>query len=193
MRLNSRTDIGMIGPCAICEDEQKAIHRSLVNIQPLGWENQLSTDLFLNYGIGLEKGIVNKKYFETILNSYARLGTAYNDVSLGIMVRGGFMAGYFKQLGIIKNAVTNKLQLYAFAKGKVRAVAYNAPMQGGMMSPNIHALPYSSVKPLVLQGTYGIVFAYKRISAEYTKVYQSTEFLNGRDHGWGHCNITFCF
>jgi lipid A 3-O-deacylase len=57
MALNTQLDLGVIGPCARCEDEQKAIHRSLVNIQPLGWENQIKTDYIINYNIKLEKGI----------------------------------------------------------------------------------------------------------------------------------------
>ena len=48
-RLISEIDLGAIGPCAVCEEEQKGIHRSLLNIQPLGWEFQISNDVLLNY------------------------------------------------------------------------------------------------------------------------------------------------
>jgi len=39
-RLSSEIDIGGMGPCAVCEEEQKGIHKGLNNIQPLGWEFQ---------------------------------------------------------------------------------------------------------------------------------------------------------
>lgn len=192
-RFTTKLDLGIIGPCAVCEEEQKGIHRALVNIQPLGWENQLSTDYILNYSLGLEQGLFSSNYFEAIASGDLRAGTIYDDVSLSLMVRGGFMAGYFKQLGIIRNATKNKFQFYAFAKAKTKFVGYNAPMQGGLFDKDIHSLPASSINRYVLQGTYGIVIAYKRFSAEYTKVYQSPEFVRGRYHGWGHCNITICF
>ena len=189
----TKLDLGIIGPCAVCEEEQKGIHRALVNIQPLGWENQLSTDYIVNYTLGLEQGLFTSKYFEAMALGDLRAGTIYDDISLGIMIRGGLMAGYFKQLGIIRNATKNKFQLYGFAKAKTRFVGYNAPMQGGLFDRDIHSLPAASINRYVLQGTYGIVFAYKRFSAEYTKIIQSPEFTRGRSHGWGHCNLTFCF
>jgi lipid A 3-O-deacylase len=192
-RINSKLDLGIIGPCAVCEEEQKGIHRALVNIQPLGWENQLSTDYIVNYSLGLEQGLFTSKYFEAIALGDLRAGTIYDDASVGLMLRGGFMAGYFKQLGVIKNATKNKFQLYAFAKGKTKFVGYNATIEGGLFSKDIHQLPPSSINRYVLQGTYGIVFAYKRFSAEYTKVFESPEFLKGRYHGYGRCALTFCF
>jgi hypothetical protein len=177
-RLLSKIDLGIIGPCAICEEEQKWIHHGLSNIAPLGWEYQLSTDYMVNYALGLEQGLITSKYFELTALGDLRVGTIYDDASLGL---------------IIKNAKQNKFQWYVFAKGKTRFVGYNAAMQGGFFSDDIHALPSRSITRYVLTGTVGIVIAYKRFSVEYTKIYSSPEFLNGRYHGWGHCNLTVCF
>ena len=192
-RLTSRIDLGIIGPCAACEEEQKWIHNGLDNIMPLGWENQISTDAFVNYSVGLEQGLVSSKFFELNALGDLRVGTIYNDAGLGLMVRIGFMANYFGQLVVVKNATRNKFQCYVFAKGKAKLVGYNATMQGGFFSDDIHTLPSSSVSRYVLIGSGGIVIAYKRVSIEYTKFYSGPEFLNGRYHGWGHCNLTFCF
>jgi hypothetical protein len=192
-RLTSKIDLGIIGPCAVCEQEQKWIHHGLSNIMPLGWENQLSSDAFVNYSLGLEQGLINTKFFDLNALGDLRAGTIYNDLSLGLIVRTGFMADYFKQLVVIKNATKNKFQCYVFAKGKAKLVGYNAVMQGGFFSDDIHTLPASSITRYVFTGTAGIVIAYKRVSIEYTKIYSSPEFLNGRYHGWGHCNLTICF
>jgi len=192
-RLTSKIDLGIIGPCAVCEQEQKWIHHGLKNIMPLGWENQISTDVFINYSVGIEQGLISSNYFEMNALGDLRVGTVYDDASLGLMIRTGFMAGYFKQLGVIKNAKRNKFQCYLFAKGKTKFVAYNAVMQGGFFNDDIHTLPASSITRYVFSGAGGIVIAYKRVSIEYGKVYLSPEFLNGRYHGWGHCNLTVCF
>jgi lipid A 3-O-deacylase len=192
-RLTSKIDLGIIGPCAVCEQEQKWIHHGLRNIMPLGWENQLSSDAFVNYSLGLEQGLVTTRFFELTASGDLRAGTIYNDISLGVMTRVGFMAGYFKQLGIVKRPKQNKFQCYLIARGKAKFVAYNATMQGGFFSEDIHTLSYSSVMPYIFSGSAGIVIAFKSVSIEYTKFYLSPEFLNGRYHGWGHCNLTVCF
>ena len=62
--LQTQLDFGVIGNCARCEEEQKAIHKALDNIAPLSWEYQLANDLIINYRAKLEKGFVSRKYLE---------------------------------------------------------------------------------------------------------------------------------
>ena len=90
MLLQTQLDLGIIGPCARCEDEQKAIHRSLLNIQPLGWEHQIKTDYIINYRTKFEKGIISSKNAELMGNVSARLGTLYTDFGFGLHSRIGF-------------------------------------------------------------------------------------------------------
>jgi hypothetical protein len=192
-RLTTRLDLGVIGPCAVCEEEQKWIHKSLVNIAPLGWENQLATDYIINYSVNFEQGIFSKKHLELAVSADARAGTLYDDISAGLLLRTGFMNSYFDHYGVIKNSEKNKFQLYLLLRGKIKFVGYNATMQGGLFSKDIHALPDRSINRYVLHGAAGVVLAYKRVSLEYTKIYISPEFLKGRYHGWGHCNLTLAF
>jgi lipid A 3-O-deacylase len=196
MALHTRLDLGVIGPCARCEDEQKAIHRSLVNIQPLGWEYQLKTDYIVNYRALLEKGIFNKKNREVIANVAARLGSIYTDVSVGITGRMGFFSPYFSNLGMDKNCVYRKsnFQFYGILKGNVRLVGYNATLQGGVFNhDNIYTVANDKIDRVVVDGLAGFVLTYKRISLEYSKLYISREFFGGLDHGWGKCVIMYCF
>src|SRR5262249_4210768 len=48
-RITSEIDVGAIGPCSKCEEEQKGIHKLINNLQPLGWQFQIANDLYLNY------------------------------------------------------------------------------------------------------------------------------------------------
>lgn len=196
MALHTQLDLGLIGPCARCEDEQKAIHRSLVNIQPLGWEYQLSTDYIVNYRVKLEKGIFMKKNREVIANAAARLGTMYTDASVGLTARMGFFSPYFNNLGMDKYHLYRKqnFQFYGILKGNIRAVGYNATLQGGVFNhDNIYTIADDKIKRLLVDGLAGFVLSYKRISLEYSKVYISREFSGGLDHGWGKCVILYCF
>lgn len=194
--LHTQLDLGVIGPCARCEEEQKAIHRSLVNIQPLGWEYQLKTDYIVNYRAKFEKGIFHKKNREVIINTAARLGTIYTDASVGIMARMGFFSPYFSNLGMDKDQVHRKqnFQFYGILKGNVRVVGYNATLQGGVFNnDDIYTVADDKINRFVMDGLAGFMLTYKRISLEYSKLYISREFFGGLDHGWGKCVIMYCF
>ena len=201
-RLSTSLDLGIIGPEALGEEEQKGIHHALQNIQPLGWEYQIASDYVLNYNVKFEKGLLVKKRIECIGFVGTRLGTLYDDVSIGTIVRSGWMQSYFKNLGMslsYKNQndsgeKTNKFQCYIFGKAELKTVAYNATLQGGMFNKNsIYTLPSQDIKRVVGIGYIGVVLAYKRVSLEYTNAYISPEFDGGLPHGWGHCCITVCF
>ncbi|MCW3083112.1 MAG: outer membrane protein [Bacteroidetes bacterium] len=193
-RLTTQLDLGIIGPNAKGAEMQKGIHKALNNIQPLGWQYQVANDVVINYNIEYEKGFLALKHFEFIGQAGLRAGTLYDDVNMGAMMRVGWMQPYFENLGMTKHATTHKFQCYVFLKENVRAVQYNATMQGGVFEKNsVYTIRVSDMQRVVGTGEVGIVIAYKRVSIEYTKFYISPEFYGGLPHGWGHCVITVCF
>lgn len=196
MLLRTQLDMGIMGPYAMGEEEQKAIHKTLKNIEPLGWQNQLSNDFILNYSAKFEKGIVNKKYFELIGNTVVRLGTLYTNTGIGITVRVGFFSPYFNNLGMERISLSCKrcFKCYLITKANVKYAGYNATLQGGLTnSGNIYELSDSNINRYVADLYGGIVLTYKRIGIEYGKSYITPEFKGGVDHGWGKCVITVCF
>lgn len=193
-KLTSRINLGCIGPNLRGAEEQKAIHRSLVNIQPLGWENQIENDYVLNYDLFLEKGLISTKFFEMTGIAEARAGTLYDDFSLGSMIRFGWMQPYFSNLGTTRDKGARKFQFYLFAKGKIKAVGYNATMQGGVINRNsVYTIPADDIERFVGIVYYGIVIAYKRVSLEQSIASITPEFKGGLSHGWGRFGISVCF
>ena len=194
VRLTTRINVGFIGPNLRGAQEQKGIHYKLKNIQPLGWENQIENDYVLNYDVFIEKGLVNKKHFEITGIGELRVGTLYDDIGIGSMIRVGWMQPYFSNLGLTRNKQARKFQCYIYAKGKIKAVGYNASMQGGMINHNsVYTIPASDIYRDVESVYFGMVIAYKRLSLEYSKVYISPEFKGGLCHGWGRVGINVCF
>ncbi len=196
MALQTEVNLGVIGPCARCEDEQKAIHRSLVNIQPLGWENQIRTNYLINYNVKFEKGLFNKKKREIIGHTALRVGSFYTDLSVGLTARMGLFSPYFSNLGMDINSKYRKsnFQFYGILKGNVKGVGYNAPLQGGLFNDkSIYTISNNRVTRVVVEGMAGFVLTYKRIGLEYSKFYLSPEFKEGLEHHWGKCVITYCF
>jgi hypothetical protein len=193
-KLSNYIDLGIIGPNSLGAEEQKFIHKKLDNIQPLGWEYQIANDIIINYKLRYEKGIIDHKNVEVVGSLEARLGTLYDDLSVGSMIRLGRFQKYFENLGTSKYSSDKKFQCYVTLHGALKGVAYNASMQGGMLNrSSVYILRADQINRIVGTGSAGIVLAYKRVSVEYTKVYISKEIYSGLDHGWGHCYITVAF
>ncbi|MBA3971585.1 MAG: DUF2219 family protein, partial [Bacteroidetes bacterium] len=151
-------------------------------------------DYVLNYDLSVEKGLLNKKHLEFIVSGDARIGTLYDDFGAGGMIRFGKMHSYFSDPGLTRDKSADKFQCYVFAKGKVKAVAYNATMQGGMINRNsIYTIPSGDIARVVGTFYYGIVIAYKRFGIEYSKAEISSEFKDGLCHGWGRVGFNYCF
>lgn len=187
--IETQLDLGMMGPCAVCEQEQKGLHRALNNIQPLGWEYQLGNDMVFNYSFLYEHAVLLKKHLSLAASGKLRAGTLYTDAAAGIHIKAGWLPVY--------TATPQRIQpfcVYAFLKGNVKAVGYNATLQGGLLGNNdVYVLPEKNIQRLVYTGTGGLVMAWKRISFEYTRIFISPEFDGGLSHGWGHCNVSLLF
>jgi hypothetical protein len=194
LRLTTRIDTGFMGPNLRGEEEQVFIHTSLGNILPQGWEYQVENDYVLNYDVFLEKGLISTEHFMLSGLAELRAGTLYDDLSLGSQLRIGWMQPYFSNLGLTRQKSARKFQCYLFLKGKAKAVAYNASMQGGVINRNSsYTVPAGNVERVVGIATYGIVVAYKKLGLEYSFGSITPEYKGGKNHAWGRAGIYVCF
>jgi hypothetical protein len=188
--LHSQFDLGIIGPAALGEQEQKGIHKGLNNIEPQGWENQLSQDIVLNYRCTAEKVLFMRRYFEAVPGAGIRLGTLYTDAILKLNTKTGIFQSSFSLPDV---AVTRRanFQLYLVAKGALRFVGYNATLQGGLLNNgNIYELSDHEISRTIAEGTIGCVAGYKKIQLEYSRSFITKEFKEGLEHSWGRCAVT---
>lgn len=115
-------DFGCLGPCALGRQTQEALHHLLSQPQPEGWSSQLSTELGavahlggrgpywrLGRSVDLRPGVA------------VRIGNIFTDASADITLRAG-------QLQPLPDAST----VYGFLRAGVRAVGYDATLQGGL-------------------------------------------------------------
>ncbi len=194
LALSTQLDLGILGPEALGEEEQKGIHKALNNIEPLGWENQLATDVVVNYRARIERGLISEQHVE--LNGLAnlRVGTLYDDLNAGFFFRAGTFHPWFASSGFDKGNPGRKFRFWFQGSASVKAVAYNATLQGGAFNKNsIYTLKAGDISRVVSELMGGIVVSYKRLSLEYSKFYITKEFKNGVDHSWGKCAATVYF
>ena len=84
--------------------------------------------------------------------------------------------------------------MYGIVKGGVKLVGYNATLQGGLFNEkSVYTISDDRITRVVFDGMAGLVLTYKRIGLECSKFYLSKEFLQGVEHHWGRCVITYCF
>jgi len=193
-RLKTEVDVGLLGPCALCEEEQKAIHRVLVDQQPRGWGFQIKQDVILDYSVAYDKGLVNTGYFEFLFQSKAEVGTLYDKAIAGGMLRAGKLCSWFSMLGPGETAAAKSMAGYIFLKGWVQGVGYDATMQGGMFDRNnVYVIADKDITRLVYGYEYGLVYSFRKLILQYSLVHLTPEFNTGFSHAWGHITIAIAF
>jgi lipid A 3-O-deacylase len=193
LMLQTQLDVGIIGNFAYCEEEQKAIHKAVNNLEPIGWSYQLKNDIVLNYRTRVEKAIIYKKCVELLMTTNLRVGTLYNDIAFGLHSRIGLFEPYFTNLGLSKGSDAHPFKCFLQLMVNQKIVVYNASLQGGLFTKSVYELPTTAINRFVFDAEAGIVLAYKRWSLEFTRTYLTPEFNGGLEHGWGRCRLTLMF
>jgi len=180
-RVAAELTAGVLGPCAVCEQEQIAIHTGLHDALPLGWQYQIHTDAILNYKIAHERELLR---FRNLISfsSYAeaRAGTLSDKAGLGFSTMLGNCNVYSHQ----------KIKIHFYAQAMVEVIGYDATMQGGLFdrgSP--YLIPASGITRIVEQANAGAVIQIHKLYLEYFQTILSKEFTGGTYHRWGGIRI----
>lgn len=113
-------DLGCFGPCAGGEWTQTNLHRLLNQPLPQGWSTQLKQE----WGAVISADINSarwqwQEHGDVAVRVGVRLGNIFDDAKVDVLWRWGRL-----------NALETQNAGFAFARGALRAVAYNATVQG---------------------------------------------------------------
>jgi len=191
----SEIDFGILGPESLGGFVQTTIHET----KPTGWVNQVNNDVIINYNVKIEKGIINIDHFDLNAVFEGKAGTLYTNAGAGFNTRIGNFMPYFENIGLVgpgKNGYAGKSKLqYAFTfSSLLRAVAYDATLQGGMFSKdNTYTLSAEDINRLVFNASFGVSFTYKFFGFSTEMNFITPEFRGSKEHRWLHMAATFCF
>lgn len=139
-------DIGCMGPCAGGEWTQTHLHRLLKQPLPQGWSTQLRNEwgavLSGEYSPGRMALLSNVDIAPRLKG---RFGNIFTDASAELMIRGGNL-----------NAMPEQVASYGFLRTELKAVAYNASIQGGYFNNQDTA-----VKPKSLVGEFEVGYFWR--------------------------------
>ncbi len=187
-RLSSAVSVGIIGPAAQGEQIQTGIHRWLHNVLPRGWQYQLRNDVIANYKVNYER-----KLFAAgdgfVLNgiAVASAGTLTDNLSTGINLMAGQFNNRYRAI-----ASKKKIEFYFYGQSWVRAIGYDASLEGGLFNRSSpYSVAASNISRVVLQADAGIVLDFKTVCLCYSQSFITKEFNTGRCHRWGGISVGF--
>lgn len=117
-------DLGCLGPCAGGAGTQRLIHRLMNQPRPLGWSTQIANEPGLVAHAGVRAPAIRLAPGADLRPGLAlRAGNIFTDLMLDATLRAGRL-----------RAAADETVAYGFLRAGVRAVAYDASLQGGLFS-----------------------------------------------------------
>ena len=185
--LKSSISFGVIGPASMGGKVQAQIH----DIEPLGWENQIQNDFYVNYNISFAAKAYVSKLLEVSLLAKANGGTAFNNLGLGMNFRFGLFTPLIEnELLNFNKSSAQKFKFWIFAGLNYNLVLYNAILQGGMFNGNSpYVISASDINNLLLESSVGLNFSYGRFALQLENLWHSPEFVGAKDFKYGRINL----
>jgi lipid A 3-O-deacylase len=190
LSIKSKINFGVLGPASLGGEVQSTIH----NIEPVGWDNQISNSVVIDYSVNIEKGIIVSPHFELNAITGGNLGTIYNKLVGGIYIRTGNFTPVVRGLASssIQNNNTKTFQYWFFISGESNMIFYDATLQGGLFNnSNSYTLNNGEINHIVHRLSVGFAAYYRNIGVEIQNFYISPEFKNAYDFRWGRIKLIF--
>jgi hypothetical protein len=186
LQVSSTFSFGIIGPGAGGKQFQSAIHRWINDRQPLGWDNQISNDIILNYSASVVKGLVTLKHLVLSAKASLSAGTLNSYLSGGFILMGGLFENHWGRKSIRRR----KFQVYVYDEPVGSLIGYDATLQGGIFN---RTSPYTISNQEICRGVFqnnaGIIFVIRKVQLEYFQSFITKEFATGQLHHWGGVRV----
>jgi lipid A 3-O-deacylase len=190
-RISTQLSTGIIGPAAGGEAMQRTIHQWINYTKPLGWHNQVKTDIVLNYQLNYERELYAYRHLLAVSSvGSVRLGSLSTKATAGLTL----MAGHFTSPFNNTSPPAGRFQWYSYFQPLVTLVRYDATLQGGLFHrSSVYTIRASDINRFTAQYRAGIVLVFKRLSLEYYRTGITREFSSSIYHRTGGLQVGFGF
>lgn len=181
--LSTDIGIGAIGPMTYGSELQTWFHRSVGAQKPMGWGHQIKNDIILDYRVNYEKQVIApSENLEILTNIDCEAGTLADNIGVGAtLVFGRFNNSFIKDnIQMLRRSDhQHKTIFYFYMHPTVRAVMYNATLEGGFFSQTSpYTINRNDIKYVYLQYDYGLVVFVRKVGFSYTQKLRTAEFIN---------------
>lgn len=185
-------DVGVIGPAALGEQVQKAVHERTGSRTPQGWHNQSPSEPAFSVTLLRKWKVAGNEHFDVIPHFGASVGTVMTLARVGGVARLGYgLSGFGVDTiepggAILQSTRTRQLrearsrfEAYAFAGVDQRLVLYNTFLDG----PVFHDGPRVDRRPHVYDLVVGASMRWSVLRLSLTRVRRSEEFTTAAGGG----------
>ncbi len=185
IKIKNTLFMGIIGKGSGGELVQNGIHSFLPNsYKAEGWDNQLATDICLDYYTSYEFGLYNHPNFDINISVEGYAGIPYTKFSGGPYIRYGVFDNYFGNFGLSKKV---KYQYYIYGRASASLNIYDATFQGGLFSNSVHTT--ENINMLAGLFNAGLYFSAGSFALDFTAYLITPEFKDSGIHKWGKISI----
>jgi len=193
--------IGFVGPIALGEEIQTAVHSVIGAVRPEGWEFQLNNEPVFRLEVSrvqkLYRNYSQKLGFDVLGLATAGAGNLRSDVVLGAALRWGSNLEFtHSTFSLLSDRQVNSLSLsdandFFFYIGAQGSVVFNDILFDGNTFTDSHSVEFNNLQNKI---SGGVVFKYGRLSYVFqvTSASKNVDFANEREN-FGALSVTYPF
>ncbi len=196
----SEFNIGLLGPESGGGFIQNFVHTILPNNSPpQGWDNQISTDIIIDYQYEIRKMLYEWDKMETYIKAGAQAGTLRDNLSWGFGFRYGKFIPFYQDVSIYKKkrlpiSSSQKLRFNIIFEVETQLIGYDATLQGGVFNKSsVYVIPSGQMSRFVMESYIGFEISYGAYELQFLQFWKSKEFKTGRDHKYVSARLNFAF
>lgn len=181
----SEINFGILGPKSGGGFIQDLVHSILPNNSPpAGWDNQIKSDIIIDYQYSIYKLLYETKLFESYIKASVQGGSLRDNLKWGMGVKYGIFTPLYKDSQyLVYHKGKRKFYYSVFGDIETQLIGYDATLQGGVTDrTSVYVIPTRDMERFVIQGYLGLELTYKRIQLQFIQYWKSKEFKTGKDH-----------
>ena len=185
-RFATTLSLGIIGPDALADKIQDAVHTFIHDVVPGGWKYQVQNDIIANYQVDYQKQLLSLNNILLLdAEGTARAGTLNDKAGAGI----DLVAGIF-QSPFGNDVADPCLHFYLYDNPEVDVIGYDATLQGGLFDhSSAYTIPAADISRVTFTNRVGAIMSYKHIRLEYDECTLTKQFTTGPCHLWGTISL----
>lgn len=180
--------LGIMGPAALGKQVQTWWHGAFQIAHPYGWDTQLTNEAFINFKASYHHHLITHQkenpWFDAHAFAAASFGNNLTNASVGFQLKLGVFEKAFQSVAwnsrIQKSkqspAYRKNHEVYFYFEPQLTYQAYNAVLQGGLFKQDsAKGFFYTSLKPIVYQHSYGLLYAQNHWTVQFGYTFRTRE------------------
>jgi lipid A 3-O-deacylase len=201
--LKSSFELGILGPNAMAQELQQAIHFIYKFNPDAGWEFQIQNTIGINMDFQFTKPFSKKekKRIDFTSVSSLKVGTIISEITTNIYGRINLFSTALNsydnstlfESNLNHDSPSQKKELFLFLKPQVGYALYNATIQGSVFNDD-SPITYG-INAFIYEIEFGIRYATKRFDLSYAiiKYSKKTEVIEENTNTYGSIKVAYKF